>query len=509
MLPRGSTLATQSVDNVACRYRTTAPVTLWPIRIADAKWQPPPFPAGIAAPPRAAALLRIKFEASGPLRFHQLETEQLRIHLHSDQAWLSLLYEMLFNHAIIATYRATEPGSRARPFSLAPSRCLSQVGFDPGDELVPYPPRAPLGYRLLTEYFTYPPKFLFADLGGWQRVAKAGFEGTCEVNIFFDRTHKFLEQGVDRSTFRLGCVPVVNLFPHVIQQIPIESPRTTYPLVPDPAFPRAYEIYSVDAVSSRDPATNETTTYPPFHSIDHDLAAEEATAHWYPTRTSSLDVGERATDVELNFVDLGFKPLVPDRPFVTVAMTCTNRDLPDLLAALGPELRFQLETAAPLQGITVIRPPTTPLRPGQRRGWAWKLISHLNLNSLSLTGGDEGLEAFRDLFRLYDYSDPDAGQAQLTNVALGVADGILDVQSRRVIGQLEESGTALFCRGVEATIELDEDKFPGVYLFASVLERFLGLYVSTNSFTELIVKTRQRGGVVKRWPPRPGQLPTL
>src|SRR5437763_12740590 len=91
VLPRGSTLATQAVDNFACRYRTSAPVTLWPIRIADPTWQPPPFPAGIAAPPGAAAVLRLRFEASGPLRFHQLETEQLRLHLDSDQGWLSLL----------------------------------------------------------------------------------------------------------------------------------------------------------------------------------------------------------------------------------------------------------------------------------------------------------------------------------------------------------------------------------------------------------------------------------
>src|SRR5262249_54867579 len=154
---------------------------------------------------------------------------------------------------------------------------------------------------------------------------------------------------------------VVNLFSQTIEQLEITSPRTSYPLVPDPAFPRAYEVYSVDEVSSRDPATNETTTFPPFHSIDHDLAAEEATAHWYPTRTSSLDVGERATDVALHFVDLGFKPRVPDRPYVGVRTTCTNRDLPDQLAALGPDLRFQLETAAPLSGIAIVRPPTTPL----------------------------------------------------------------------------------------------------------------------------------------------------
>ena len=36
-----------------------------------------------------------------------------------------------------------------------------------------------------------------------------------------------------------------------------------------------------------------------------------------------------------------------------------------------------------------------------------------------------------------------------------------------------------------------------------VLERFLGLYVSINAFSELVMKTRQRGEL-KRWAPRSG-----
>jgi type VI secretion system protein ImpG len=38
-----------------------------------------------------------------------------------------------------------------------------------------------------------------------------------------------------------------------------------------------------------------------------------------------------------------------------------------------------------------------------------------------------------------------------------------------------------------------------------VLEVFLGLYVSMNSFSQLRVKTRQRKEILKQWPPRAGQ----
>jgi type VI secretion system protein ImpG len=57
-------------------------------------------------------------------------------------------------------------------------------------------------------------------------------------------------------------------------------------------------------------------------------------------------------------------------------------------------------------------------------------------------------------------------------------------------------------------MEFDEENFVGggVYLFAAVIERFLALHASLNSFTQLVVKTRQRREVLKEWAPRAGQV---
>ena len=56
-------------------------------------------------------------------------------------------------------------------------------------------------------------------------------------------------------------------------------------------------------------------------------------------------------------------------------------------------------------------------------------------------------------------------------------------------------------------IELDESKYvgTGVYLFASVLERFLALYTTINAFSQLVAKTKAGEGIFKRWPPRAGE----
>ena len=64
-----------------------------------------------------------------------------------------------------------------------------------------------------------------------------------------------------------------------------------------------------------------------------------------------------------------------------------------------------------------------------------------------------------------------------------------------------------FARGTRVEMELDEEQFTGVgaYTFSAVMDVFLGLYTSMNSFSQLVVRTRQRKRILKQWPPRAGQ----
>jgi len=59
---------------------------------------------------------------------------------------------------------------------------------------------------------------------------------------------------------------------------------------------------------------------------------------------------------------------------------------------------------------------------------------------------------------------------------------------------------------VQVVIEFDEDKYvgTGIFLFASILERFLGQYVSVNSFSQMVARTIQKKEVLKEWAPRSG-----
>jgi type VI secretion system protein ImpG len=510
-IERGSRLHTQPVDGLPCRFRTAYPVTLWPVELVEAKLLPPPFPIGLRPPPRTAAALRLLLECRSEAGFAGLRLERLRFFLSGENQLIASLYELLFNHVIQVAFRPVGPGKQPPAVKGRPEECLFQVGFTPDEALFPYPNQSFLGYQLLTEFFAYRSKFLFLDLGGLGGVCHpGGARKAVEVVLFLNRTLTSLEQTVERQTFRLGCTPVVNLFEQTAEPIALSQARFEYRVVPDVAWPLGTEVYSVDEVTSVDPVSGKATLYQPFYSFRHGLSRAQQKTFWYAARRPALGENDKGTDVYLNLVDLGFNPRLPAEAALVVRTTCTNRDLPVKLQLAGEDLYFELEAAAPLAGIKCLRSPTTPLRPPLGRGAAWRLVSHLALNHLSICDPLEGREALREILKLYDFSDAEAGQP-LAAVTQQLIEGISAVSCRRVVARTGSAISSGFCRGIEVTVELDEEKFigTGVFLFASVLERFLGLYASINSFSQLVARTTQDPEPIKKWPPRAGELRLL
>ena len=504
-LPRGSKLRTRPINDLPCKYRTAYPVTLWPVALTQAKFQPPPFPAAMRPPHGAAAALRLKLETQAGAKLGELALDRLRFHLLGEPQLVTTLYELLFNNVLQVVLRS--PDEPTRPaVVLDPRQAVQPVGFEADEGLLPYPARSFAGYRLLTEFFAYPAKFLFFELAGLSRLCKGSAGRSIEVVLFLSRTNQVLEEGVDTPTFRLGCTPVVNLFEQVAEPVALAQTKFEYRVVPDVAHPVGMEVYSIDEVSSTDPTAGVSTVYEPFYSFKHGGGRQERRAFWYSTRKPATREGDRGTEVYLNLVDLDFDPRQPAASSLLVRTTCTNRDVARHLQRAGDQLYFELEAVAPLQGIRCVRTPTLPLRPPHRRGAYWRLVSHLSLNHLSIGDALEGRAALQELLRLYDFSDPESGQ-QLAEVNRLLIDGVTGVQSRRVLGRTGAGAASGFCRGVEVTVELDEEKYlgTGAYLFASVLERFFGLYASLNSFTQLVARTRQGEGVLRKWPPRAGE----
>jgi type VI secretion system protein ImpG len=68
----------------------------------------------------------------------------------------------------------------------------------------------------------------------------------------------------------------------------------------------------------------------------------------------------------------------------------------------------------------------------------------------------------------------------------------------------QESGTGA-ARGLEIAVTCDEKAFEGsgVFLLGAVLERFFSEYAPVNNFVETVIRTPERGTIM-RWRPRLG-----
>ena len=500
-VPRDTEMETDAIQGEPCRFRTCYPVTLWPIDLKLASLHQVPF-AAPSAPhlSEAMAVLRLGLRCrSKEMTFAALDLRTLRFFLKGQSQHVYRLYELIFNNTIEVAL-ANAPNDPA-PVIL-PAECLRTVGFDRDEGMLPYSPRSFLGYRLLTEFFTFPQKFLFLDLTRLDRRTLGRLGNQMEIYFYLNRAMPEIESNISTDTFRLGCAPIVNLYAQRAEPIQVAHTDFEYRVVPDLRRPLAHEVYSIDHVTATSP-NGESQDYSPFFSVKHASQAEATKTYWHAMRRAAegtAALGDRGTEVYLSLVDLNFQPSAPANAVLDIETTCLNRDLPHRLPFGGDQPRLQLsEGGALVSRITCLLPPSRTVRPALKQGTLWRLISHLSLNHLSLLEDQGKPDALREILKLYDFGDS-AETRKMVN-------GIDRVASRRIVGTVRTDGPVSFCRGVEITVQFDEEQFTGsgLFLFATVLERFLALYCTVNSFSKMIATTRGRQGELRRWPPRMGE----
>jgi len=499
-IPRGSMLSSRPVGGVPCKFRTCYDAYVWPLSVVAAEWKTPDRLQPAIKAPEAAAALRIELKCWPDISFEKLRPNPLRFFLNGESGLIHTLYELLCSRSTQILLRDPTPGSRVRPVELRPE-ALRPVGFAEEEGMLPYPRRSFTGYRLLHEYFTFPDKFFFLDLTGLEAALASGFKDRAELIFLIapfelaDR-RQALELGVTEKTFQTACAPAVNLFEQTAEPILLTQRRFDYPIVPDIRRPNATEIFSVDEVVSVRPDSQEPVRFEPFYSFRHGLTGGRGQVFWMASRRASGRRDDEGTEIFLSLVDLEQRPVAPDVDSLTVRLTCTNRDLPSRLPFGVESGDFELESGAPVHSIMALRKPTPALRPPTGKSSLWRLISHLSLNYLSLV--TEGREALQEILKLYNFTNSSYSVKQI--------EGIADLKSRPQFARIISENGITFARGTRVDMELDEENFVGggAYLFASVIEHFLGLYVTLASFSQLSVSTRQRKEVLKLWPPRAG-----
>jgi type VI secretion system protein ImpG len=497
-IPRGTLLYSRPVSDERCRFTTCYDTTLWPISVTAAQWTSPDRLRPSVRATDAVAALRIELAGQADISFEQLDLETLRLYLNGDSNLTSTLYELLCNNTVRVLLRDPTPGSKRPPIVL-PARALRPVGFAENEGMLPYPRRSFLGYRLIQEYFAFPEKFMFIDVSGFSEARRAGFGKRLEIVFLispFERNDRrqMLETGIGASTFVFGCAPIINLFQKESEPIALNQRHHEYMIEPSTRMREAYEVYSVDDVLATTVGSAETVRFHPFYAHRH-ASTQEAKAFWQASRRTSTWRQHSGTDVFLSFVDLTGRVAHPEQDAATAFLTCFNGDLPNLLPFGNEAGDFEMPGGGPIRRVFTRIKPTAVAQPPLGKTQLWRLISQLSLNYLSLVDGTEPLQ---ELLRLYNFLESPSVERQIA--------GIVSIKSSAAHSRVESEYGISFARGRRVDMEFDETQFAGgsVYLFASVLEHFLGMYVSLNSFTTLVARTQQRKGLLREWTPRSG-----
>jgi len=500
-VPRGAVLNSRPIDGLPLRFRTSFDVTLWPIMISGTQWKTPDRLSPAPKSSGATAALRTEIRYAPGVLPDKLNIRSLRFFLNGEAALIHSFYELLCNNTMQILLRDLTPGSRKPPITL-PATCLQAVGFHENEALIPYPRRSFEGYRIIQEFFHFPEKFFFMELSGLEELIGSGFKTGFEIVVLisrFERPDRMqqLEVGIGPNSLKLNCTPIINLFKQTAEPILLSHNKAEYGIVPDVRRPLAMEIFSVEEVLSSNPSSGDITYFEPFYSYRHGAIRENKQTFWQSMRRQSTRRNDDGTEVSLSLVDLSGRPMRPDFDAITVRTICSNRDLPSRMPIGNDAGDLEPQGLAPIRKVTILRKMTAPVRPPVGKGALWRLISHLSLNYLSLV--EDGKESFQEILRLYDFENSPALQKQIV--------GITSISSQRHFARLVSENGISFARGLKIEMELDEEQFvgAGAYLFASVVERFLALYVTMNSFSQLTVRTKQRKEVLGAWPPRTGQ----
>jgi len=450
--------------------------------------------------------LRLRLKTNGQ-RFDQLALDSLVLHLPGTEDTPVRLFEQFVSNTLAVVARPTKPP--AAWHVTLPKRNVRAVGFRDDEALLPVTTRQFSGYRLLQEYFAFPQRFLFVELSGLLPAVKQCRDTELDVLVLFDRNDPLLDGKVDAGDFALHCTPAINLFPRKADRIHVTDRDYEYHVVPDRTRPMDYEVYEVTGLAGFAEGGERARDFQPFYATS-DIARADETGAFYSVRRAPRQMSERQAsqgprsgymggEAFVMLVDSREAPYRSDLKQLAVDTLCTNRDLPLLMSVGTGRTDFTLASGAPVRSVRAISGPTRPRPPLAEAESAWRLISHLSLNYLSLADTDEkqGAVAMRELLSLYgDLAEP-AVRKQI--------EGLRSVATRPVLRRVAQGAATSWVRGLEVAVTFDDAAFQGsgVFLMGAVLEQFCARYVSINSFTEMVVKTQERGEIA-RWPARIG-----
>ncbi|HOF05117.1 MAG TPA: type VI secretion system baseplate subunit TssF [Syntrophales bacterium] len=473
---KGISLASVPVDGTPCLFQTCFDIDVHPLHLASAE-----LIQSSGQPQR----IRLALELTGP-DLSRWAPVRLGFFLGGSHTQATDLFAILNHYLRKITLRPTTGG---RDCELAPSD-LKPIGFDTERALLSYPGHSFSGYRLLQEFFILPRKFTFFELRGWEKWQDRGNGKQFEI-IFELAPFPIAPPKVTRDLFILNATPVINLFKHEADPFLFDHRLEKVRIRPVSQNPEHYQIFSVDKVTGYEQGSVAKKEYRPL-TLFPDTDRRQSVYQVNYARSHISNAPE--TYLSFSYPADGTDPV---NETLSVSLTCTNGTLPERLQ-LG-DISVPTSESPELLTFRNVLPPTAPIDPPLGENAAWRFLSHLSLNYLSLAN----LENLRELLRLYVL--PEARDKAMIAANVKRIEGIMDFR----VTPADRLFRGMVLRGQEIEMTARQDHFAGfgdLYLFGCILDLFFGVYSSINTIISFKLKETLTGETFI-WPTRMGDRP--
>ena len=342
---------------------------------------------------------------------------------------------------------------------------------------------------------------------------------TVDILFAFDEINTRLAAAVQPSMFAMYAAPAINLFEKTTDRISLKASQHEYHVVPDRSHYLDYEPYRVLDVYAHFPGGRKKVPVRPLYSAslqgDRKGSGPFFTVRRLPRRRTmeekraGVSSDYTGTDMFLSLSELGGADDEAAIAELSVRALCTNRHLTEHLpvGAGGADFRLVDDFALDLACVAGPTPPREPMYQ-QLRGRSetaytgsvtWRLVNLLSTNHLGLVdrGAGQNAQALRETLSMFGELTDSATERHIH--------GVRKVDSRPIVRRIRQRSGIGAARGIEITVTLDEKAFEGsgVFLLGAVLDRFFAEYSGFNHFTQTVIRSVERGEVM-RWPTRAG-----
>ncbi|NOQ30573.1 MAG: type VI secretion system baseplate subunit TssF [Helicobacteraceae bacterium] len=455
-IPKGTQVNSVAIEDVQCTFTTTSSFDIYPMKLNKSSYT-------VNDSKNSSLQLDIDLINTN---LGSLSLDNLNFYLGDSYNNSSNLF-MLLSHFLKSIVIELD---NSQTITL-PISSLECDGLNSNNSLFNYPNNAFSGYKILQEYFILPQKFFFFKLANLDKLKKYSNISSFKI-IFNFKNSSITLNSFSNDAIKLFCTPISNIFEEHAEPITLKHNKELIRVHAPLKYNDKCQVYDVKKITSYIQGELENKNYFPFESFED----KKKNVSFYQVHRKKSIINSK----EELFLELHYDSEIPtSKEVLSMDITCTNSTHSERLK-LG-EISQGSDNSPELTTFKNIIPCTMQIDSPLSENSLWQFVSHLSINLLTLAD----MKTFKDMLKLYIFSNNRDKNKVAKNQKR------IDAIEEFRVEIIDKVSRGYLLKGHKVFMEIRGDYFAStgdVYLFGTVILRFLSSYAALNTFVELEVK---------------------